>query len=406
MKALLVSNLYPSRREPTRGIFNLNRFRALARHCEARVVAPVRWWSRLKRPGEWLSVPRETESGLEASYPTYWPLPRLPQSHVPTLHRALRAHLRRLRKEFPFDVILVAMAYPEGVAVARAARELGCPLVTMVLGSDVNELAARPALRDEIRWGLQRSGRVVAVSRALRDRVLELGVTPERVRVQHNGVDGERFTLRDRQEARTRLNLPPDRRLILYVGNLSEEKGVEVLLEGMAALRRSGGPEANLALVGGGPLDDRLRARKQALGLGETVRFLGRRPHGEIPDWMAASDALCLPSFREGCPNVVLEALASGRPVVASAVGGVPELLDRRNGALAPPGDPEALAGGLREVLAREWSPPALRDTVQFLSWDAYGLTLRDALVDALAEGPRPAQEPAVARAAALLNSR
>ncbi len=386
IRVLLFSNLYPSAREPTRGVFNLNRFRALAGHCEARVVAPLPWWTRLRRPFELVRVPREDSTGLPAAFPTYWSLPGLQALHGRAMYLSLRAYLRRLRREFAYDVLLAAWAYPEGVAAAHLAQELDLPLVTMVLGSDLNEFPRDPALRRQIQWGLGRSRRVVAVSRALRDQAVGLGVPAERMVVQHNGVDGSRFRLRDREEERSRLGLPKERRILGYVGNLKPEKGPDVLVEALGRLHASGFRDWELALVGSGPLEHSLRSRARELGIEERLRFVGRRPHQEVPCWLAACDLLCLPSRREGCPNVVLEALASGRPVVASRVGGVAELLDDRGGVLVPPGDPEALAAGLKRALCRTWEPSALRDTVECLSWDQYGQTLRDTLAAAVGE--------------------
>ena len=121
-------------------------------------------------------------------------------------------------------------------------------------------------------------------------------------------------------------------------------------------------------------------------GLGDRVRLVGARPHGEIPDWIAAADALCLPSHQEGCPNVVLEALACGRPVVASRVGAVPELIDERCGAIVSPQEPGQLAGALRAVLSRDWNAAALRERVMPLSWTENARVLAGELERAIRE--------------------
>ncbi|HLV81541.1 MAG TPA: glycosyltransferase family 4 protein [Chthonomonadaceae bacterium] len=373
MKVLLFTNLYPSSREPSKGMYNLQSFQALAHYCEARVVAPIRWWSRLRRPRELFTVPQEDSTGLPAAYPTYWPAPGQPQTHVTAMRSGLRGYLRRLRREFPFDIILAAFAYPDGAAAAYLAQDLGVPVVILVFGSDLNDLANRPRLREEARWALRQAGRVIAVSAALRDRTIELGIDPEKVVVQRNGVDGERFRLQDRQEVCARLGLPADRRLICCVGNLVPVKGQDVLIEAMGLLRGTEDLCVNLALIGGGERMEALQARARELGIAERVRFLGRRRHEEVPDWIGASDVYCLPSRNEGCPNVVLEALACGRPVVASNVGGVPELLNADNGILVPAEDPSALAEGLRQALSRSWDPETLRNSVECLSWDQVG---------------------------------
>jgi glycosyltransferase involved in cell wall biosynthesis len=386
LNVLLFTNLFPSAGEPTRGIFNANRFGALARHCEARVVAPVPWWTRTRDWRGMLRTPSDSSFGIEAAFPTYWSVPGMAAAHGRCMAASVGGYVRRLRRSFPFDVILAAWAYPDGVAASHLAEEFGCPLVTMVLGSDINEFAAHPALRAQICRGLSRSQRVVAVSGALADRVHELDIPRNRIVVQHNGVDGERFRPGDRDAARSRLGLQRGRRIICYAGNFKPEKGVTVLIDAVGELCRAGDAETDLVLVGSGPLQDDLQRRARELGIEQRVQFCGRKRHEELPEWITASDVFCLPSFREGCPNVVLEALASGRPVVASSVGGVPELLTPGCGALVPAGEAPALARALGDTLGRSWSPERLRASVGCLSWDQYGCTLRDALRGAVDE--------------------
>lgn len=388
MRILAITNLFPSTREPTRGVFNLQAFSRLARRTELRVVVPVPWWQPGWPASGWLRPWEECVEGVPAVYPTYWSVPRVGQAmHAHGMYLSLRGLVARMRREFPFDIILAAWAYPDGVAAARLAAKHRVPLVTMVLGSDVNELARRPQLRRQIRWGLGQAGRVLTVSRALADRVEALGIPRERVVVRHNGVDGERFFPRDRSALRRELGLPDDRPLVCYVGNLKPEKGAAVLVEAMVRLRRHHHrADVLLLVVGGGPLEDSMRRRVEAAGLQEQVQFCGRRPHAETAAWIGAADMLCLPSFREGCPNVVLEALACGRPVVASAVGGVPELIDGRCGALVPAGNPEALADALAGTLAARWEPEALRARVPYLSWNGFAAGLLTTLEAARAE--------------------
>ena len=140
------------------------------------------------------------------------------------------------------------------------------------------------------------------------------------------------------------LGLPADRPLVGYVGNLAHKKGPDVLVAAMAELAKRSSREVDLAIIGAGAVEPALREQALALGVAGRVRFVGRKVHDEIPQWINVFDVFCLPSRREGCPNVVLEALASGRPVVASRVGGVPELLRKDNGLLVPPDRPAELA--------------------------------------------------------------
>jgi glycosyltransferase involved in cell wall biosynthesis len=387
INALIITDLFPSRREPTRGLFNFYRFQALGALCPIRVVAPVPLWRRAGRPTEWLRVPSASIEGIQTTYPTYRFIPRLMQSYkAVALYRSVRSHVRALHRQTPFNVILGAFAFPNVVAAAHLANEFRCPLVALVMGSDMNVLARVPELREQIRWGLTRAGRVIAVSQALRQRVLELGIDTDRVIAQHNGVDGVRFVVRDRRTARSQLGVSSDAKIVCFVGNLAREKGPDVLLAAMSRQGVSSSCNFEVVFLGDGELKKELLATVKDRALERRVRFLGRQPPATVSLWLTAADLVCLPSRREGCPNVVLEALASGRPVIASRVGGVPELVDERNGILVAPDDSTALAEGIAAGLQRSWDPNELRGTVSSLTWEETGHVLYDALARAMDE--------------------
>jgi len=384
MNVLIFTNLFPSTREPWRGLFNLRRFHALAAFCQVHVVAPVPAWKRFQQPADLVRPPSGCIEGIAASYPTSWTLPRvMPQWHAAQAYRSVRSHVQDVRREFPFDVVLGAFAYPDAVIASRLASDAGCPFVALVMGSDMNDLAQRPNLRGLVRSALSSAAHVVCVSTALQRRVLELGIAEERTTVQHNGVDGGRFQVRDRSDARRTLGLDGEQKLVVFIGNLVHEKGPDVLVEALGQLRSNASPDFRVVFIGDGPQKPALLSSIAASGVGAQVSFLGRRPPGEVALWLAASDVLCLPSRREGCPNVVLEALASGRPVVAAAVGGVPELLNTGNGVMVPPDDPKALAEALSGALRRSWTPSELRLSVPALTWEDVGRRLFDVLTQA-----------------------
>lgn len=386
MKRVLVfTNLFPSQAEPTRGLFNLRGFRALADHCDIHVVASLPGWQRLRWPEQWLKTRSEVHQGIPATYPPYWSLPRAGvRFHAQAMYACVHRHVRSLHHAHPFDAILGAYAYPDLATAARLADTLHLPLVGFVLGSDINELAQRSTLRPQIQAALRRCSSVIAVSRGLRDRVVELGIPGDRVIVQYNGVEGDVFAPRDRTEARAQLGVPSSQPLVCFVGNLVPEKGPDLLVRALAQT-----PGVHAVVIGGGPLRASLEAEAEALGVSSRLRFLGRQPAAVVAQWLAAADLLCLSSRREGCPNVVLEALASGRPVVGTAVGGVPELVTSSNGVLAPSEDPDGLAQAIREALTRAWEPEALRASVPSLSWADLGRTLYAALESANTPPPQ-----------------
>ena len=385
-RALVYTHHFPSPEAPSRAPYSYHTYRALLRHCALRVVGPIPWWWRLKTPGMWVSPPHDASSGIDALFPSYLSIPALWPLHGVAVAASTALLVRRIRREFPFDMILAATAYPDAVAASHLARLFDVPFLVTVLGSDVNKSGMHAALRPQIARALKRAGRVVAVSAALGDRVAEMGVDRSRIAVVRNGVDGEAFAIRDMREARARLGLPQDRAIVTYVGNLFHVKGVDVLVEAVGKLGSLGGPPIFVNMVGGGDLAEPLKARAEALGVADRIGFAGRVLPTAVPDQMTACDVFCLPSREEGCPNVVLEALASGKPVVASRTGGIPELIREDNGILVTPEDPEDLARAMIRAVKREWDPEALRRTVPSLSWNEVGDTYARLIGEVLAE--------------------
>jgi glycosyltransferase involved in cell wall biosynthesis len=391
MRVLALTNLFPNQREPNRGCFNLQQFAALRRHAEVRVIAPIAWqpWNHgLSRPAPY----QETWSDIPTLHPFYFYTPGIGRAaYALWMYCSLRGVMARVVRSYRPDVLLGTWAYPDAVAAAALARRWELPWLAKVHGSDIHVLAKAPLPRQQIRWALRQASRTFAVSTGLKQQLVELGVPAERIQVQHNGVDVERFQLQEKTAARIRTGLPLERRVVVYVGNLKASKGVLDLLE--AARQLTAAPAGSeqgkreaaplIVFVGGGDARDRLAEEIGRQGLANHVRLVGAQPHGEISTWIAAADALCLPSHQEGCPNVVLEALACGRPVVACCVGAVPDLIDAACGALVPPREPEQLAAALREVVLRPWDAAALRQRVLPFSWEDNARVLAAGLADA-----------------------
>jgi glycosyltransferase involved in cell wall biosynthesis len=260
----------------------------------------------------------------------------------------------------------------------RFASLFRLPVVISCRGGDVHFMTA-PRLQG---WLIARSlracQRVFVVSEEMRARVLGLGVDPARVDVVSNGVNAGVFFPRDRARAREELGIPEGAPVVVCVSRLSAEKGIDVLVDAAAKL---GVPGARVYVVGDGVMRGALEKRATAAGLGDVITFAGTRPHAEIPVWLAAADVATLASRSEGMPNAVLEALACGRFVVASDVGGVGELItDAEAGSLVPPGDAAALAGALRAALATPHHPERIAAGVKTRTWDAVGRRATDIL--------------------------
>ncbi len=283
------------------------------------------------------------------------------------------AGIRRRRGPF---VLHAHCAYPDGVGVALAARWLQLPCVITAHGSDVNVYSARRALRPQMAWAFRHVSAVVSVSRALGDRVAELvgDAATEMACIPCAGFDPAVFAPRARAPLRAQLGLEAMARVAVFVGQLVQLKQVDRLIEAWGQLTTSGilRPMDRLVLIGAGPEDGRLQHQTRTLGVADSVLFIGARAQAEVSKWVASADLLCLPSRTEGMPNVIVEALASGVPVVASRVGGIPELvIDNVNGYLVPSGDSVALAQGLERCFANSWDPIAVRRSAAHLTWSA-----------------------------------
>jgi glycosyltransferase involved in cell wall biosynthesis len=216
------------------------------------------------------------------------------------------------------------------------------------------------------------------------DRARALGIPKARLHVVYNGIDRDRFHPADKRAARHRLGLPEDRDFVLYLGHLAEHKGVLDLVES-ARLLRLRHPRAMVLFVGDGPLSGRIRQLSAPQGeLFGTIRGYPTVPHPDVPVWMAAADVVCLPSWGEGLPNVVREAHACGRPVVAAAVGGIPEAIHTPGlGGLVPPKAPQRLAQVLLDYLnVTTPTPDAIAALAQIPSWEDSARLLHEVLVE------------------------
>jgi len=387
LRVLAITKIFPNAAEPLSAPFNRQQFAALAKRCDLRVMATLPWFpgagllARWSSAGKLAQVPRHEEiEGIPVSHPRTLFVPRLAHGAWGPLYAASIAPAL-LRHRGQVDVVLGSWAYPDGFAAVIAAQMLQVPCVVKLHGSDINVIAKLPGPRRLTQWALPRAARVVAVSRALADEVALLGVPRERVAIVMNGVDAELFHPADRAAARAELGLP-DGPLALYVGNLKPEKGVLDLLRAWASV-----PRGTLAVVGGGPAQAALE--EAAAPFGDRVRLLGPQPLPRIPRWMAACDVLVLPSHAEGTPNVILEALACGRRVVSTAVGGVPDLLTRPElGALVPARDPDALGAALARELAATYDPAEVARLGARGGWEASAAALHAVLAEAAAGGP------------------
>jgi teichuronic acid biosynthesis glycosyltransferase TuaC len=386
MRVLIVTKIFPSAVDPTAAPYNRQQFAALARRCEVEVLALVPWlpglgWtSRAAR--QRAQVPRrERIDGLDVRHPRVLYAPRLGRALSGPLYAASLAPYV-LPHRGRYDVVLGSFAYPDGWAAVALGKMLGVPTVIKLHGSDINVFGADRLLRPSLRWALSHAAAVVAPSRALIEAAIALGADPARARAIGNGIDETLFRPRDRAAARAELGQPNDKKRLLFIGRLDRKKGAIDLLEAMRRLPAATRRRVELVMIGDGVESESCHELARDL----PVTFAGILPATEVARHIAASDLVVLPSWAEGTPNAIVEALASGRRVVASDVGGIPAVVsDPRLGELVPARQPASLAGAIARAVATDYDPAEIAALAPFPSWDDSAAALYDVLTAAVA---------------------
>jgi glycosyltransferase involved in cell wall biosynthesis len=249
------------------------------------------------------------------------------------------------------DLIHAHFSYPDGYGMMKLAKKWKVPLVISALGTIERKVAYEGSYTSrQIIEAMNFADKVLSVSEDLKLHIVNLGINEEKVHVVPNGVDTEQFKPVEKSRARHLLNLPQDKNIVLFVGALRKIKGVDYLIE---AAKSFVDKNTDLYMVGRDDgLKKNLEKRARELRIKEHIKFIGPVNHDNVPLWISASDILVLPSLSEGRPNVVLEALSCEVPVVATDVGGIPELMiDGKTGHLVPAKNPEELSRKINKLL-------------------------------------------------------
>ncbi|MGA3169828.1 MAG: glycosyltransferase [Chthoniobacteraceae bacterium] len=380
-RLLFISNLFPTAAEPYRGLDNAMLLHALEPHFEIRVLSP--------RPVLPLAARKFSPRPDDASLSPKWiPAGYVPKvgSHVNHLlmARSLRGELDQTLETFHPNVILGSWIYPDCCAVLHLVRDR-VPVVAIAQGSDIHHYLEIPARRSIILKALPRAAAVVTRSRELARLLEAAGFPSEKLHTVYNGVDLDLFQPRDQAAARREFFLPESARIVLFVGNFFEVKNPHHLILAAGSLKAKIG-DLLLVMAGGGPWEKICRDLSVKLGLESSVIFAGRKTPREVSRLMNAANLLALASENEGVPNVILEAFASGLPVVASRVGGIPEVLDHDFlGRMFPAGDLPALSLALEEQLAAPRDVAAIRARAERFSWQIAASKYREILLAASA---------------------
>jgi glycosyltransferase involved in cell wall biosynthesis len=362
-RLLFLSNLYPNLAYPNQATFNFQQVQALSEWFDVSVMSPIPWVDLVAVK----SVRNDSREDTVSTFPIYWYTPGILRSlYGQMMFSSVAATAEKMHRNRPFDLVFGAWLYPDGWAAGRLAKRWNIPFYQKVHGTDVNRLAARGPLTKASLSGIGECHGVICVSQALKTKLVDLGVPEDKCHVVYNGVDSSIFFPMPKIEAREQLGISEKGKIILFVGNLLATKGLGELAAAFGRIARSRS-DVRLVVVGVGAWKEQFRGRLRREGVIGKVELPGSINHRDIGKYMNAADILCLPSYMEGVPNVILEALACNTLVVATAVGGVPELArDENRIFLAQPKNSDSIYSELIRALE---SDPTRHRLKSIMSW-------------------------------------
>lgn len=328
MKIITLTTLYPNALQPRHGIFVKNRLQAMDEidNFNRQVIAPLPYNPHLRaftsRYKFYEELPdAEIIDGIKVFHPRYYTLPG--GYFVDNAASMVKAAEETFAHEnLDCDLIDGQYLYPDGVAAYKLAKNHGLPLVLTARGSDVNHWMENKKARAQILEAIDYSSKVICVSDALKQSLISYGVPETKLTVINNGIDPEIFNPDIKAN-------PLREKYYLTVGNLIPLKGHHITLNAFSEL-----PKKRLIIVGDGEQRRALKKQAKDLGIQKRVQFIKHLDQKKLSEFYAGATATILMSSMEGMPNVVLESLATGTPVIACDVGGVPEIVNDQNGIL------------------------------------------------------------------------
>lgn len=376
IKVIIISHLFPNIFSTPHGIFIYEQLKKLSRLCELKVIVPAITSATKKLRDTFMQksiFKKYTMDGLDIIYIKAFESKYIKVLKITSCIFSIRIYrvIKRELHNFKYDLIHGHFIFPDGYIAVLLSKIVRKPVVLTAHGSDINIFPHEKWFNKFlVKWVLSQASKVVVVSNALKKQAIQLGVDDRKVAVIPNGFDGASFKPINKNEARDKLNLSKDNKYFLFVGNFKEIKNIPFLIKAFSEVGKEI-KNASLILVGSGSEEEKFRELTDNLGIKDRVLFIGQRPHSDIPLWMNACDVLCLSSDNEGWPTVISEALACGKPVVSTNVGGVPEILNSPDfGILVQKGDLKGYIEAMKEGLIKGWDSQKITSYAQEFTWE------------------------------------
>ena len=377
MKVLVLTTLYPNNISRNHGIFIKNRVASVSNQsaCEIKVVAPVPYFPPLKVFKKWYSYSQvcwhERIDGIDVYHPRYLVTPKIGMSlYGFFMFLGVLKVVRKIHREFPFDVIDAHYIFPDAFASVLLAKVFKKPVVSSARGSDINLYTKLPFVRQLLKFTLNHSTSVISVCCSIKEAIVKLGVDGEKVSVIPNGISKNNFYWIDKNQAKEKLSLPIDSKILISVGSLRVLKGHHLLIDAIYLLKKRGQLDFKTYIIGEGYYEGVLRDKIDEYGLREWVHLKGHVENCELVYWYNAADLFFLGSSREGWPNVITESLGCGTPVVATNVNGVPEIINSIEYGILVERNAEAFAQGIMEAIHKNWDYNKIYVYGQTRTWE------------------------------------
>lgn len=367
---------------PFYGLFVYERMRHVhvSQRCEVTVISPVPWspfdrFVRMFRKN-FRHVPKgfEIRGGMEVRYVPFFCLPGILKFMDGFFYYlGIKKLVHKIYRKDKPDIIDVHFAYPDGFGAMLAAIGLGIPFCVTLRGTEM-PYSRSFYRRWQMRTVFKKAAKIISVSSSLSEIAINLGAEPERIKVIPNGVDTNIFAPINKDEARKRLDIPRNAKVILSVGGIVKRKGFHRVIEQLPELKKEF--ETTLFIIVGGAstegdYSEELRSMVKALNLNVVVRFEGQQAPEKLSWYYSAADLFVLATANEGWPNVLVESLACGTPVVATDVGGVKEIIAHDFiGTTVPFGDGSALYQAIKQALEKDWDREKIAAYGQNRSWN------------------------------------
>ena len=353
-KILIITNLYPLPWQINRAMFNYQQFGYLESRADIYYLIPVAfpdWWKHRKEC-------KDVKNNIK--YVPYIYIPKVGRRFYGKLMQwSLNIVANSWIKKISPTKILASWAYPDAVAAVEIAKKHNTNFYLKVHGSDINMHAQFPERAKQITKMANYAQGILSVSQDLANKMIAMGINKNKIHVIYNGVDLEKF-----KPDATDVDSP----YIIFIGNLKHDKGVVELLNAFIQIHNDH-PQLKLKYIGDGAMLSKLQKMVNQHKLQNKVIFKGVIPHDELPKLIGKATLLALPSYNEGVPNVVLEAMACSTPVVATSVGGIPEVVTVDTGILAKEITAECIAKCLLQALDKSWDHIAIREHAETFNW-------------------------------------